>query len=296
MFGVYFGKYLEDVGVLTNDQYKEIIEASRTARVKMGLLAVSEGLMTNEQADEVNQLQAMKDARFGDIAVEKGYLTEEQVGKLLKKQGDSYLLFIQALVERNLLTLEEIQKYLNQYKKSERFTALEIDALKSSDIDKIIQLYLKENQVPAAVKDYLALLARNIVRFVDNKVRFDRIERIHTYTSKYIASQCFEGDYNLFIGICNNGTKQIATEFAKEAFAQIDEDCLDAVCEFINVCNGLFASKESQEGVRIDMLPPEMYTEHTTVSSEGMMFLLPCYVHGERADIVICMETKWNIN
>lgn len=86
MFGVYFGKYLEDVGVLTHEQYMEIVEASRTARVKMGLLAVSEGLMTKEQADEVNQLQAMKDARFGDIAVEKGYLTDEQVGKLLKNR------------------------------------------------------------------------------------------------------------------------------------------------------------------------------------------------------------------
>lgn len=296
MFGVYFGKYLEDVGVLTNEQYKEIVEASRTARVKMGLLAVSEGFMTNEQAEEVNQLQAMKDARFGDIAIEKGYLTEEQVGKLLKKQGDSYLLFVQALVERKLLSLEEIQMHLNHYKKSERFTALEIDALKSSDIDKIIPIFLKEYQVPAVVKDYLALLARNVVRFIDNKVRFERIERIHTYTNKYISSQCFSGDYNLFIGICNTGTKQIGSAFAKEEFGEIDEDCLDAVCEFINVSNGLFASKESLEGVQIDMLPPEMYTEITTVSSEGMMFLLPCFVRGERADIVICMETKWNIN
>ena len=32
MFGVYFGKYLEDVGVLTHEQYMEIVEASRTAR------------------------------------------------------------------------------------------------------------------------------------------------------------------------------------------------------------------------------------------------------------------------
>ena len=48
--------------------------------------------------------------------------------------------------------------------------------------------------------------------------------------------------------------------------------------------------------MHIDMLPPEMYTDITTISSEGMMFLLPCYVHGERADIVICMETKWNIS
>lgn len=296
MFGVYFGKYLQDIGILSAEQYEDIIESSRTARVKMGLLAVSEGLMSEEQAEEVNRLQTQQDARFGDIAVEKGYLTEEQVGNLLKKQGDSYLLFVQALVERNLMTLEDIQKRLNQYKKSERFASIDLDALKSSDIDKIIHIFTREASVPTVVKEYTALMARNIIRFVDNKIRFERIERIHTYTSKFIASQCFTGDYELFIGICGNGTKVIGEAYGKEAFEQIDEDCLDAVCEFINVSNGLFASKLSQEAITIDMLPPDMYTEVTTISSEGMMFKLPCFIKGQKVDIIICMETKWNIN
>lgn len=296
MFGVYFGKYLNDIGALTNEQYNEIIESSRSARVKMGLLAVNEGYMTPSQAEEVNQLQAQQDARFGDIAVAKGYLTDDQVSVLLKKQGDSYLLFVQALVERNLMTLEEIQKHLNHYKKSERFTSLDLDALKSSDIDKIIPIFVRDSSVPTVVKDYVALMARNIVRFIDNKVRFEKIERVHTYTDKYIASQCFTGDYELFIGICGNGNKLIGEAFAKEEFPQLDEDCLDAVCEFINVNNGLFASKLSQEEVQIDMLPPNMYTDITTISTEGMMFMLPCCIRGVRADIVICMETKWSIN
>ncbi len=295
MFGVYFGKYLQDVGVLTPKQYSDIIEVSRSARVKMGLIAVNEGYMTAAQADEVNLLQTQQDARFGDIAVAKGYLTDEQVSSLLKKQGDSYLLFVQALVESGLLSLEDIQKHLNHYKKSERYTSLDLDAIKSSDIDKIIQIFLRDTCVPAVVKDYVALLARNIVRFVDNKVRFEKIEKINTYTSKYIASQCFTGDYELFIGLCGNGNKVIGEAYAKEEFSGIDEDCLDAVCEFINVSNGLFASKLSQEEVKIDMLPPSMYVEDTTVSTEGMMFTLPCYIKGERADIVICMETKWSI-
>lgn len=295
MFGVYFGKYLQDIGVLDEQQYLDIIESSRTARVKMGLLAVNEGYMTTKQADEVNQLQAMMDARFGDIAVSKGYLTEDQVSSLLKKQGDSYLLFVQALVERKLLSLEEIQKHLNSFKKSERFTALDIDALKSSDIDKILPIFIKDASAPCIVKDYIALMGRNMVRFVDNKVRFGKIERINSYTSKYIASQCFTGDYELFIGICGEGNKVIGELYAKDEFEQIDEDCLDAVCELINVSNGLFASKVSQEDVQIDMLPPNMFVESTTVSSEGLMFMLPCFIKGQRADIVICMESKWHI-
>lgn len=296
MFGVYFGKYLQDIGALTKEQYDEVINISRNSRVKMGLLAVNEGYMSQAQAEEVNQLQAMQDARFGDIAVSKGYLTDDQVSALLKKQGDAYLLFVQALIEKNYLNLEEIQKHLNHYKKSERLTSLDLDAIKSSDIDKIIPIFLRDSNIPPVVKDYLALMARNIVRFVDSKVRFDKIERIHTYTSKYIASQCFTGDYELFIGICGVGNKVYAEGYAKEEFDKIDEDCLDAVCEFINICNGLFASKLSQEEVQIDMLPPEMFVEDTSISTEGMMFVLPCFVKGIRSDIVICMETKWNIS
>ncbi|MBO6114390.1 MAG: chemotaxis protein CheC [Lachnospiraceae bacterium] len=295
MFDVYFGKYLQDIGVISEEEYLDIIEANRKNRVRLGIIAVSDGLMTEEQADEVNRIQAQQDARFGDIAVAKGYLTDAQVGELLKKQGDSYLLLVQELLERNILSLEDIQKHINHYKKSERFTSLDIDALKSSDIDSIIQVFIREMQVPAVIKDYLALMARNMVRFVDNKVRFERIEKIYTYTNKNIASQSFTGDYELFIGIGGAGNKIIGESYGKEKFEEIDEDCLDAVCEFINVSNGIYASKLSQEEIKIDMLPPTMYTDVTTIDTDGIMFLLPCFIQGQRVDIVVCMETKWQI-
>lgn len=71
MFGVYFGKYLEGKGIISNEQYNDIISDSKNAKVKMGLLAVEAGYMTEEQAEQVNNLQQMQDRRFGDIAVEK---------------------------------------------------------------------------------------------------------------------------------------------------------------------------------------------------------------------------------
>lgn len=296
MFGVYFGKYLQDIGVLTPEQYVDIIETNRTARVKLGPLAVSEGYLSIEQAEEVNRIQAVKDARFGDIAIELGYMTDSQLSTLLRKQGDSYLLMVQQLVERNILNLEQIQKHINQYKKSERLTSLDLDALKSADIDKIIPIFVRDSSVPTIIKDYVALLARNIVRFIDNKVRFERIERIHTFTSQNIASQCYTGDYEIFVGLCGPGNKIVGENYAKEEFDSLDEDCLDAVCEFINVNNGLFATKLSQEEIHIDMLPPCIYKDMTTVSSEGMMFSIPCFVKNERVDIVICMETRWTVN
>lgn len=58
MFDVYFGKYLQDTGVITEEQYLDIIEANRKNRVKLGLIAVADGLITEEQADEINRIQA----------------------------------------------------------------------------------------------------------------------------------------------------------------------------------------------------------------------------------------------
>ena len=166
MFGVYFGKYLEGKGILTPEQYDSILSDNKNNKVKMGLLAVESGYMSKAQADEVNMLQQMQDKRFGDIAVEKGYMTDAQVSELLKKQGDEYLLFVQALVEKNILSLEGIQKELNAYKKSGRFTALDIEAIKSGDIDKIAQVFLKNENIVPTVTDYIALTARNMVRFI----------------------------------------------------------------------------------------------------------------------------------
>lgn len=296
MFGVYFGKYLTDVGALTKEQYIEVVEESRSQRVKLGLIAVSEGLMTEKQANEINMLQQSSDKRFGDLAIEKGYLNDEQLGRILSKQGDSYLLFVQILTEKNYLSLDELQRYLNNFKRAERFTSLDIAALKSSDIDHIIPLYTKGSDVPIVVKDYLALLARNIVRFVDNKVRFEKICRVNSYTTNAIASQNFSGDREIFIGLCGEGNLVVGSKFGQEDFEVVDEDCLDAVCEFINVTNGLFASQASKEDIEIDMLPPMMYTKDTTIENDGQMFVLPCFVDNKRVDIVICMESKWQIN
>lgn len=297
MFGVYFGKYLERHGVLTEAQINELLEENKTSRLKMGFLAVEKGYMTSAQADEVNMLQQMQDKRFGDIAVEKGYLTNVQVDELLKSQGDAYLLFVQSLIEHEYMDLEQIQKELNAYKKEERLTALDLDAIKSSDIDKIVQVFTKEPAIPPVVKDFIALSARNLIRFVDNNLRMDKVERINDYTADYIASQILDGDYKLFTGFAGDGQgiKVIGEAYGKEEFDTIDEDVLDACCEFLNCNNGLFATKLSHEDIEVDMLPPEMYLKTTTVKSDGSVYRVPFIVQGKAVDLIISIEMKWTV-
>ncbi|MBQ8147306.1 MAG: chemotaxis protein CheX [Lachnospiraceae bacterium] len=298
MFGIYFGKYLQDKGVITSEQYKEMLEEIKSARLRMGLLAIVNGMMTEAQAEEVNQLQQVQDRRFGDIAVDKGYLTDEQVGSLLKMQGDQYLLFVQALTDHGYLSLEGIQKELKNYKKDERFSALDLDAIKSSDLDKIVPVFTKETSIPPVMKDYIALMARNILRFIDTDLRLEQTQRVNSYSAPFMASQELEGEFNFFVGF--SGDKEAvlaaASTFGKEDFEQIDEDSLDAICEFINCNNGLYASKLSEDDIELELMPPMMYVKDTKIQTDGPMYTIPMYISGKKLELVICLEARWSIN
>lgn len=297
MFGIYFGKYLQDKGILTEEQYQEMLQEMKSARLKLGLLAIVNGIMTEAQAEEVNQLQQVQDRRFGDIAVEKGYMTEAQVESLLKMQGNQYLLCVQALTEHGYLSLEGIQKELKAYKKDNWFSALDLDAIKSGDIDCIVPVFTKDVSIPPVMRDYIALMARNINRFIDTDIRLEKVELINNYKADFIASQELEGDFNFFVGLTGDETAvlEVASVFGREEFPEINLDSLDAVCEFLNCNNGLYASKLSEEDVELELLPPVMHTEKKKIQTEGPMYKMPIYISGKKLVLVICLEARWQI-
>ncbi|MCL2718473.1 MAG: hypothetical protein FWE14_06800 [Lachnospiraceae bacterium] len=295
MFGFYFGKYLRDKGLLTQDKYDEILAEMNTARVKMGLMAVTENLMTTKQADEINRLQALKDKRFGDLAVEKGYLTDEQVGGLLKKQGDPYLLFVQGLTEKGILTLDEIDNELKLYQQEQNFSEDELAALKSGDIDRIVPLFIKAPGISDLAKEHIALVARNMVRFIDNTVTIAAAEIVSDYEAEYMARQDLEGDFYLLTAFCGDGIKEMAVKYGNEEFSQVDEDALDAVCEFLNCNNGLFASKLSEEDKVIDMLPPLMYVNPVKIRA-NQIIKIPFIVFGKQIYLLLKYGNDFEIN
>jgi hypothetical protein len=297
MFEAYFGKYLENQGIITKEQYNEVVIASQSSRVKLGLLAVAEGFMTEEEAEEVNDAQHRLDKRFGDIAVSRGYLTESQVEMLLAKQGDSYLLFVQAMVERNILTLEEIQEHVKAYKTAQNLSDLDVDAIKSGDVDKIIPVLLRDCNISPVVKDYIALTARNIARFIDRQFRIEKVKVVNEVSAPFAAAQVLDGDYKIFTGFFGKGEalKLIAEAYAKEEFEVIDIDVVDATCEFLNCNNGLFATKLSNEYVDIDMLPPILKDTPAKVTDVNNVVLVPIYIRDQHVDLVICRESKWRL-
>lgn len=295
MFSLFFGNYLMEKNRITESEYDSILKYQKTTRVKLGLIAVAEGLLTTKQADEINQRQAVLDKRFGDIAVEKRYLTPSQVEHLLSLQGNPYMLFTQSVVDKNIMSIEEVESELKAYKEDCGITDEEIAALKSGDIDKITSVFVK---VPNSLYFDLASLAiRNLNRFISTEIYLEKGYMTKEYKKSHVAIQELDGQHKIFtaFGGDENTLLTIACAYGKEDFDIIDEDSYDAVCEFINVINGLFASKLSEEDIEVDMLPPD-FKDNAVLTSKDEFYILPIVVAGSPVDFIMGIDHTINIS
>ncbi len=282
------GNYLVSKGVISIEQFKDLLAEQRKVRVKLGLIAVSEGLMTQEEADKINRFQFAVDKRFGDIAVEKKYLTKGQVEALLKKQGNAYLAFAQALENQQLMTVEQLEQYMVDFQHDNQFTSSNIEDIKSDDIDRILPLYL-----PIDGGEYLEVAGtalRTLMRCVDAEVYPEKAYIASRCEADNAAVQFMKGNPNITCCMAGKGQAlwPVASIFGQEAFLEVDEDALDAVGELLNCINGLYASEVSQTGVSLDLYPPEFSTHVSALEGEEML-ILPIHIQGQMVNYVIAL-------
>ena len=294
MFGQLYGNYLMKKDLISKEQFEETIQHLKSVRVKLGLIAVAEKLITTEQAEELNHLQAKMDKRFGDIAVEKGYLTTDQVTHLLSLQGNPYLSFVQTITEKGFLSMGELEANLLSFQKENDFTDSDLEALKNGDTDSIVSIFTKHTS--SMCEEITALAVRNLIRFINTEVYMEKAYSVTEYPFEHLASQSLDGNHNVFVGFSGKGNSllSIANPYAKEEFSTVDEDAFDAVCEFLNCINGLFASKLSHEDIELDMLPPLFYSNQT-VSSKGSITLIPMIIGGTKVELVISIDGELTI-
>lgn len=284
-----FGNYLVESGCLTAAQLEQAFDTQKKVRVKLGLIAVAEKLMTTEQADEVNGLQQIMDKRFGDIAVGKGYLTEEQVGRLLSLQGNAYLSFAQAITDNGFMSLADFEKAFGEYQKALEFTATDMDALKSGESDRIVPLFLPEGCDKMQV-EHILVAVRTLLRLIDSDAYVDKASVVSRLKVDNVSSQSLTGGKEATLCLAGNGDSllSVAIPFAKEEFASVDQDALDAVAEFINCINGMYASKSAAE-LGMDMLPPDYKCGIGEIEGEDMV-VLPIFIKGNE----ILLVSKFN--
>lgn len=281
------GNYLMEKGLLTGEQFRDILNEQQKVRVKLGLIAVAEGLMTQEEADRVNQLQAVMDRRFGDIAVEKGYLTEGQVNSLLKKQGNAYLAFAQAMENQQLMTIEQLEQILLDYRCENNFTASDMDAMKSDDVDSILPLFLPVDS--EAYYGIAGTAVRTLMRLVDTGLYPDKAYIMQKTEDENGALQKVEGEKGFVsaLGGKGNALQFTASVFGQEEFVSVDEDALDAIGELLNCINGLYVS-ECKDGSSLELMPPSFKTGIQGFESRKML-VLPIHIKNDCVDLMIAI-------
>lgn len=290
MFSQLLGKYLVENNVLTDAELRGVLSEQAQARVKLGTIAVADKLLTESQAEEINHLQTQMDKRFGDIAVEQGYLTEEQVESLLARQGNNAMKFIQLLTEKKYVGISELDKYLTEFQKEKGFSAQEMKALKDDDIDVIVPLFAFSSK--PYVTDIAGLVLRNIMRFVSTDFYIDRVQKVDSFDYSYIMGQKSVGDNTVYLGFAAkdsaDGLLELASGFSGEGFDRINDAAIDAVCEFANMNDGLFASELSEKNVDIDMEPPFVYVNG---QAAGQAYVMPVNVNGKELYVYIAVDS-----
>ncbi|MCR4691008.1 MAG: chemotaxis protein CheX [Lachnospiraceae bacterium] len=294
MFDQVFGNYLVNTGYLSEEEFKDVLADKDKARVKLGVIAVTEKLMSSEQADEVNRLQAMMDKRFGDIAIEKGYLTDDQVGRLLKKQGNSYMIFVQTLLDKNLMSLDEVDTMLKHFQSVEGFSDSEMDDLVSGDVDRTIALYLPDSDELGT--KHCGIAIRTFLRLIDSEAYVSKAHAVSEVKVDNFAFQTLVGNPKIHAGFAgeDKALLNIAGPFGEEDFETVDLDALDAVGEFINCINGMFASDVSNNGIDVDMMPPEFHETPCRISGDKLI-IFPIHSKEQTIYFLLSIDSDWKV-
>jgi len=294
MFDRIFGEYLVEKGALKPEQLEVIQQDENHTRIKLGTIAVAEKLMSEAQADEVNQLQAITDRRFGDIAVEKGYLSEQQVMSLLKQQGNSFLHFVQSAIDNGFATLDSIDEYLGAYQDEQGYTYSDMDDLVSGDLNREINVLLPV--VDPLYQRLCGVAIRSIIRLVSTDTYIGKAYSATEIKVDRFACQESFGDHDVVAGFAGmgDGLLSVAELFADEKFPEVDLDALDAVGEFVNIIDGLFAVDLGNEDVDVDMRPPSFYDSPVTIKGEKLC-VVPVKVNGRDVLFVMSIDSKYEV-
>lgn len=299
MISSIMGKYLMDKGLISQEQFADLLVQQHKTRVKLGMIAVSEGYMSKEEAEKVNQLQEIIDKRFGDIAVEKGYLTKGQVDALLQKQCDAYLAFAQALESQQLLTVELLEAYMVDYRFDNDLADDDIEVLKSDDVDRILPLFLPDGSTRYIDAARTAL--RLLMRCVDSEVFPGKAYITEEIDADYGVFQKVKGDHGITGGITYGIAGRLeeligaAASFRQEGLVEANGEMLDRIGELINCISSLYVSSASKEGISLEIFPPESGKDIKKVRSKEMM-VMPLYIKGSCINLLLTADDKIEMN
>lgn len=288
MYTQYLGQYLFNNNLISANQLYELLSLEDATRVKLGVLAINSGFMSAQQVEEVHELQRTMDRRFGELAIGKGYLTQSQLDNLLSQQDSRHLGLSQAIIDKGYLTLTQLETALKQFKEDTQLSDEELRIIQSGDIDKIVPLFLNfpDNNCPLFYYDYVALLLKNIIRFLDERPILSRPQPINKAIDGWLVSQEAIGLYTISTGLILDDSVLItlASRFSQEPLTHVDELAKDSICEFLNLHNGIFLINLSDKGFEFDLKPQTLLP---TSGTQAIGYRIPIDLSCGRIELVL---------
>lgn len=290
MYSQYFGHFLLNKGLIKPEQLADALEYQRSVHLKLGVIAVNAGLMSPAQVEIIHNMQKRVDRRFGELAIEKGFINEEQLNTMLTTQKQGHLMLGQALIDRNYFTLEQLQSALDHYKKESGMSTRQFNVVKSDETQEIEEIFLNfgETILSKTYSDYVTLLIKNIIRFIDDNPVIEINKLNGDYSAEWYAYQNIHGVVSLETGIAcsEEAFIKLAAKFAQEDITEADELAQASVGEFLNLHNGIFLVNMSNNGVELDMKPQEVVRNHTVKGSDKI-YVITCNMSWGKFDLLI---------
>jgi CheY-specific phosphatase CheX len=290
MFTQYFGNYLLNKGLITPEQLADALDYQRSVHLKLGVLAVNAGCMTPAQVETVHNMQKKVDKKFGELSIELGYIDEEQLKALLNTQKQGHLMLGQALIDRRYFTLEQLQAALDSYKKESGMSNRQFNVIRQDDAAELENTFrsLGETLRGKTYADYVTLLIKNIIRFIDDNPTVEIKVPDGEYSSDWYVYQEIFGQIGMMTAIaCENSVFiELASRYAGERLTSADELAQASVGEFLNLHNGIFLVNMSNSGVELEMKPQTVIEGYKT---DGLRkaYIITCHLNRGKFDLII---------
>ncbi|MFA9375713.1 MAG: chemotaxis protein CheX [Lachnotalea sp.] len=281
MYTQFFGNYLLNKQLISQEQLMDAIQDKKSIHVKLGVLAIHSGLMTSKEVNLIHERQMDVDKLFGELAIEAGFLTKFQLDMLLGTQTPDYLLLSQALVDKGYLSIDAFQSSMIEYQSHYELTALDFANAQSATVKTLIRDFFEFDNIPVDLTEmlygYITLLFNNIIRFVGDDFTPYPVVKIGAYPITWCVSQKIKGDFSLHTAMDMDETTLIsfASRYVGENYTINNEYVKSSMEDFINLHNGLFAVNLSNSSSKKLSLEPPRTENDVLFVPEAPIFYIP---------------------
>lgn len=144
--------------------------------------------------------------------------------------------------------------------------------------------------------EQLQCISDMIARLFGEEALLEQVSRVKSDQDEFMACQTMTGDVTVFLGLAGtrDSLQTVASMYARENFTLFDEDSYDALCEIINCINGTFATRLSEEEIRVSMYPPVYYLKPEMKAEDGC-YKLSLLIRGIRVGILLSVDGEVEI-